>query len=1057
MAKIYGHNDAVDFAAKNLITFNGSFARGAGQPLDKSSVWYPKDGVSGYDRALAYAATDAAYVGQELAVIDVTYAEDGTTVTGTSVKFYGIQDANGTLKELGAKPTGDNATISVDAAGLVSIFGFAGAQNNSLPVRENGALVWKTLEDIGAGDGNDNTTYEFAVNEDGNGFVVTPLFNDQPIMEGEEGAQTQVKYDIVLDVYTKDEADNKFLTKEEAYDDTALANRVTATETAITDEASARDAADKVLEGKIAEALAEAKQYADDNDADTIYNDEEVRGLINGVATRVGTLETTVGDSTKGLVKGLADEITRATEAEADLDERLDAIEADYIDSAELADAIKNFATTQYVDEEIEAIEDAISKLNHFTTKVVASVDEVTDTGVLYLIKDESVKGVDKYNEYIVVDNAPVLIGDTTTDLSNYYDKDAIDNKVETLEGAIADEIDAREALAEEVAALKAVDNATQKELDDYKDVVTLAIATAKGEAIADADGKLANKLDKSTFETFKGENTTAIATAKQEAIEAAATAEEAKGYAVAADVARDYATKDELADEVEAIEAALNDYAKTADVNTELAKKVESATIVHASETKSEGVTKNGAQLEIVVDAYTKQETRDYVAGVIEDMTGGESAADVKLALENHVKTYTEKVGQIDVKNGEQDTAIAAAQAQADKGVSDAATAKQVADNAVIAIAALSDGQVTTNKNAIATLTELVSGDGEDSHATRIGVLESYKTTHNADFNTLKGRVDNAETELAKKINSDDVYTKTNVDGLLADKADKSAVYTKEEVETKLTAAKEAAIAGVDLTPFAKTADVNAAIVTINEAINTKANASDVATTVAGINETIATLAVKSDVEAALALKATKEELKDYAKSADLASYYTKGEADAEFATADEVKSIIDEVVATVSDTDGINKLVDLVTIANTHAGMEALTDLSGRVEVVEGTLAGIEGTVAATINAAKEAAIAAIPAADVADNKAKLVGITGTVAEAITAAKNEAIAAIPALEIATAEKLGGIKSAANTVNNAVSVDATTGIASVSRVSVSSLVQDEQEVLVLDGGNATA
>jgi uncharacterized protein YqgV (UPF0045/DUF77 family) len=234
MAKIYGHNEAVDFAAKNLITFGGSFTRSNGQPLDKSSVWYPKDGVSGYDRACEYAASAAAYVGQELAVIDVTYAEDRETVIGTSVKFYGIQDTAGTLKELGAKPVGDNASIIVDAAGLVSVFGFAGAQDGMLPVREGGKLTWKTLEAIGAGDGNDNTTYQFAANEAGNGFVVTPLFNGQPIKEGE----TQVKYEVSLNVYTKAEADAKFLAKADyvPYDETPLANRVKAVEDAVNDE-----------------------------------------------------------------------------------------------------------------------------------------------------------------------------------------------------------------------------------------------------------------------------------------------------------------------------------------------------------------------------------------------------------------------------------------------------------------------------------------------------------------------------------------------------------------------------------------------------------------------------------------------------------------------------------------------------------------------------------------------------------------------------------------------------------------------------------------------------
>jgi hypothetical protein len=70
MAKIY-----TDFQPANLMSFAKSFARLNGQPLDKSEIWYS------LAEAQAYAATDAAYVGQILAVVD---AENNT------VSFYGI-------------------------------------------------------------------------------------------------------------------------------------------------------------------------------------------------------------------------------------------------------------------------------------------------------------------------------------------------------------------------------------------------------------------------------------------------------------------------------------------------------------------------------------------------------------------------------------------------------------------------------------------------------------------------------------------------------------------------------------------------------------------------------------------------------------------------------------------------------------------------------------------------------------------------------------------------------------------------------------------------------
>lgn len=93
MAKIYN-----DFASANLMSFAKSFARLNGQPLDKSEIWYS------LAEAQEYAATDAAYVGQTLAVIDSE---------NKNVVFYGIQDAEGTLKEVGSAPVGDNLSVEI--------------------------------------------------------------------------------------------------------------------------------------------------------------------------------------------------------------------------------------------------------------------------------------------------------------------------------------------------------------------------------------------------------------------------------------------------------------------------------------------------------------------------------------------------------------------------------------------------------------------------------------------------------------------------------------------------------------------------------------------------------------------------------------------------------------------------------------------------------------------------------------------------------------------------------------------------------------------------------
>ena len=103
MAKLYN-----DFQPANLMSFAKSFARLNGQPLDKSEIWYS------LAEAQEYAATEAAYVGQILSVID-----SGKN----SVVFYGIQDTNGTLKEVGSTPLGDNLSVEI-VDGAIQLKGF---------------------------------------------------------------------------------------------------------------------------------------------------------------------------------------------------------------------------------------------------------------------------------------------------------------------------------------------------------------------------------------------------------------------------------------------------------------------------------------------------------------------------------------------------------------------------------------------------------------------------------------------------------------------------------------------------------------------------------------------------------------------------------------------------------------------------------------------------------------------------------------------------------------------------------------------------------------------
>ena len=168
-----------------------SYQRKSAVPLDYYSLFNTKA------EAETYAASNpVSYVGQV-----ISYIHEG------EVKVCVIANAAGLLKEVGTAPVGDGKTIEVSAEGAVALLGAASAANGTLPMIEEvdgkSKLVWKTLEQIGAGDGNDNTTYEFAFADQK--ITITPKFNGQPVMEGEGEEAKQVTYTLDLTAFVTSE------------------------------------------------------------------------------------------------------------------------------------------------------------------------------------------------------------------------------------------------------------------------------------------------------------------------------------------------------------------------------------------------------------------------------------------------------------------------------------------------------------------------------------------------------------------------------------------------------------------------------------------------------------------------------------------------------------------------------------------------------------------------------------------------------------------------------------------------------------------------------------
>lgn len=76
-------------------------------------------------------------------------------------------------------------------------------------------------------------------------------------------------------------------------------------------------------------------------------------------------------------------------------------------------------------------INNIISSMTHITTEVVDSIADVTKPNVIYLIPAEA-EADNYYEEYLLINGKPELIGTTRVDLSGYYTKTETDSLLDT-------------------------------------------------------------------------------------------------------------------------------------------------------------------------------------------------------------------------------------------------------------------------------------------------------------------------------------------------------------------------------------------------------------------------------------------------------------------------------------------------------------------------------------------------------------------------------------------------------------------------------------------------
>lgn len=83
-------------------------------------------------------------------------------------------------------------------------------------------------------------------------------------------------------------------------------------------------------------------------------------------------------------------------------------------------------ATKNYVD---STIAEKIAQADHLKRLVVTELPQSNiKSNTIYMVKDDTVTGADKYREYLLIDGVLTQIGDTSVDLSNYVEKPTVIN-----------------------------------------------------------------------------------------------------------------------------------------------------------------------------------------------------------------------------------------------------------------------------------------------------------------------------------------------------------------------------------------------------------------------------------------------------------------------------------------------------------------------------------------------------------------------------------------------------------------------------------------------------
>ena len=375
-----------------------SIKRGNPLPLDSNSVF------DSYAALETYAAGVLAYPGQIVAVVN-------TDSTGI---YY--LDQNLAIQEVGKIPTGDEKSISI-IDGKVQIKNFGDHYFKYVAADPVLPDIYATSTTLPA-DAADGTFAKVGTTET---FVYYKKVGGVwGTTEETPKASSYVKTTGFIDGLQP-----KVVLKEGSANEYELAWYEPSTETI------------EGVSSKVAAVDSKVNTVADV----AASNKEQIDGVKNDLFGEGGTK----ADPKEGsLGKDLADVIAAVGGADSGLTKSLADLTTEVGKKANAADVYTMTQTNTKIGE-------AVAAQGHMKAQVVEGTAQMTENNVLYLVKDDTVTGVDQYNEYILIDGTPTLIGSTSTDLTGYAK--TADQKVIT--DALSRRIDTLEAIDHNAYALK--------------------------------------------------------------------------------------------------------------------------------------------------------------------------------------------------------------------------------------------------------------------------------------------------------------------------------------------------------------------------------------------------------------------------------------------------------------------------------------------------------------------------------------------------------------------------------------------------------------------------